>query len=182
MASDDGSPTLQDLNWDLWKRILTWGAWQLFGGLLPLWVSALILSVYGQDFHFQDYTEHGEFMLYSATLSASALFVLSRELQPPFPFPFRGPLLLIAAVCLVSSVAVFTAVLVGTKLPGETPAPNPDPSFLSMASLIIYSVIFLSTAWATLTDMRRVEMDPRALPLRGLADLRKDYRQEDGEN
>ena len=182
MASNDVSPTLQDLNWNLGKRILAWGTWQLFGGLFPLWGGALVLFAYGQDFHFQDYTKNGEFMLYSAALSASALFVLSRELQPPFPFPFRGLLLLIAAVCLVSSVAVFSAVLVGTKLPGETPTLNLDPGFLSTTSLIIYPVILLSTAWATLTDMRRVEMDPRALPSHDLNDLREAFHHENGGN
>ena len=182
MASDDGSPTLQDLNWDLGKRILTWGVWQLFGGLLPLWGGALILFAYGQDFHFRDYTENGEFMLYSAALSASALFVLSRELRPPFPFPYRALLGLLVIACLGTSVVLFAAVFVGTKLPGGTPVPNLDTGFLSTISLITYSVTFLSTAYATLTDMRRVEIDPHAGPSRDVIILQRAYREEEGGN
>lgn len=180
MASDDGSPTLQDLNWDLWKRILAWGVWQIFGGLFPLWGGALVLFVYGQDFHFQDYTKNGEFMLYSAALSASALFVLSRELRSPFPY--RGVLGFMVIGCLAISAVLFAAVFVGTKFSGETLLPNLDTIFLSRVSLIIYLLILVSTAWSTLTDMRRVEMDPHALSENALIDLQEAYRQEDGGN
>ncbi len=83
------------------------------GGLLPLYLGALVLIGFGRFSNFADFYLNGEFALYAASFAAPVLYQLFGDVKKPFPH--RMWLGLSCVVVLVLSTGMFSAIFLASK-------------------------------------------------------------------
>ena len=96
-------------SWDDWKETIYWLGFNVLGGLLPTWGTALLLRLRGQQIIYSDFARHGEFALYSAAFLAPALLVIFRYARRSRYVLGAGSALLAVAGLLVSAFVYATA-------------------------------------------------------------------------
>ncbi|OAK03198.1 hypothetical protein A6280_10600 [Bacillus wiedmannii] len=98
-----------------WMNTVEWLLYTLIGGLLPLWLGAIILKLLSNWNGWDFFVVNGEFALYSASLLAPTIHILVKDTKKP---GFKL-LILFSIVFLVVSTALYTTVTV--KATDETP-------------------------------------------------------------
>jgi hypothetical protein len=91
-----------------------WLAWN-FIGLLPLWGTAILLWLMGEHVSLFGLLKNGEFLLYSASFIAGAMYTIRRDI-----FPSRSSLTIIFIGLLVVCAMAFAAITV--QVLGHLPA------------------------------------------------------------
>lgn len=160
------------------RTALYWLAFTLFGGLLPLYGGAFFLWVLFSRFSWANLVDHGEFGIYSASVLASGLFVVSREYK--VPFPERATWVLAAVVLLVLSVFVFSAAFAAANEPGLNS--NVNDFAIRVGSPILFSltmafVFSLTVRGQGLEEPRETQLAEEVVSIRGeqMATLEDDF-------
>jgi hypothetical protein len=161
-----------------WRDARYWLCYTLIGGLAPIWCGYIILKVLSHHATMGQFTEHGEFALYTAAIVAPAFHTLGRDLKIP---GFRGRqfLLLVSVCCMLLAVCVYVAVssaYMSTSLPNEI-----NQAFLAYGTVVLF---ILSTGLAfcvTVLDYARLSSDPRAVLDGQREELKKDFTHLQGE-
>jgi hypothetical protein len=118
---------------------LYWLGFNVLGGLLPTWGSALLLRLRGQQLVYADFAKHGEFALYSAAFLAPALLVIFRYAKRNRYVLGAGSGLMAVSGLLVSALVYATAASAAVN-PGGHPV---DESYLVAFStgLLVFSLV-----------------------------------------
>ena len=139
-----------------WIDAGTWTFWNGFWGLFPLWMGFFIFQLFQKQPRLIDFSDNGEFLIYSATMLAAAIYIVLKEYKAS-KFPFRR---LIATGCVV--ILLFIAVL----FTGITAANTDRLRFFNVSREFIrttsYWIYFISIALAfflTGLDNRRTRVD-----------------------
>lgn len=92
-----------------WYDASYWLAYTLIGGLTPIWCGYLFLRLFSQHPTWRQFTQHGEFALYTAAIIAPAFHTVSRDLK--FPGLRGRRFFLLAGFCsMFIAVCVYVAV------------------------------------------------------------------------
>lgn len=147
-----------------------WLGFTLFGGLLPVYGGALFLWIFSSKWTPTQFVDHGEFAIYTAGLLASALFIVVREYQGPFPE--RAGWGLFTGVLLVLSVLVFAAAAAADADPKVADHLNKVP--LRVVSLAFYVMSVVATYILTIRS-QGLELDYQAVRGDTMAKLDKKF-------
>jgi hypothetical protein len=139
-----------------WIDAGTWIFWNVFWGLFPLWMGFFIFLIFQKKPQLIEFSDNGEFLIYSATMLAAAIFIVLKDYKTS-KFPFRR---FIATACVV--ILLFIAVL----FTGITAA-NTDRlrffdvsrEFIRTTSYWIYFISIALTFFLTGLDNRRTRVD-----------------------
>ncbi|MDP2278702.1 MAG: hypothetical protein Q8K51_10810, partial [Nitrospirota bacterium] len=123
-----------------WDAIISM-LFTLFGSLLPLWASYILLKVLASKFSFTDFIDHGEFALYSAALLSPALYIIGKD-RTPAGFPYRIFFILILPMGLLFATLVFSGVVFATVTQNQPLNLNKEFLRNSTVILLILSVLF----------------------------------------
>jgi len=118
--------TLRNSPREHWISALQWLLTSLIGGLLPTWGLLLFLLLFSQPVFIENFTQHGEFALYSAAMLSATFYIVSKDYEPnPIqqvlrrltghefpknlkkPFPGRIVFIIICLMLLVISTLLF---------------------------------------------------------------------------
>ncbi len=156
-----------------WQDATYWLAYTLIGGLTPIWCGYLFLRIFSQHPTWDQFTEHGEFALYTAAIIAPAFHTVSRELKVP---GLRGrSFFLIARFCsMFVAVCVYVAVSCTTLsvgLPTEI-----DQSFLRWLTIGLFLSTTLLAFLITVLDYARLSSDLRQVVAGQEQDLKDEFK------
>lgn len=84
-----------------------WLVIQVAIGLLPLWGTAMLLTLFGRPYDIYDLLRNGEFVLYAASFVTGGLYSVRHDI-----FPVRNALLMTLIVLLVIATLVFAVISV----------------------------------------------------------------------
>lgn len=132
---------------DLFKRLqipinspeckdgLLWLLWNVIGGLVPLWGTAILLSLFDKPIVLFDFLKGGEFILYAASFIGGAMYVIRKDI-----FPSRNLLNILFYILWAICLLVFAAITV-TAIGG-----NPGWLKIGQDTLTSVSIIVLITS------------------------------------
>lgn len=63
-----------------WEDAGYWLFWTLLFGLMPLWGGFVLLSLFSQSPSLREFTENGQFALYSASMLSVAFYIVSKDI------------------------------------------------------------------------------------------------------
>ncbi len=111
-----------------------WFLIQVAFGLLPLWGTALLLSLVGRKYGLYEFLKNGEFVLYAASFVAGGLYSVRHDI-----FPARNGLVLSLVAILVVASLVFSCIaVIGI---GANPAwLKVDADFLTYISVVVFVI------------------------------------------
>jgi hypothetical protein len=155
-----------------WRDARYWLFYTLIGGLAPIWCGYVILKLLSHQVTMGQFTQHGEFSLYTAAIVAPAFHTLGRDLKIP---GFRGRqfLLLLSVCCMLLAVCVYVAVssaYVSNSLSNEL-----DQTLLSYGTIVLFVLSTVLAFCVTVLDYARLSSDPRAVLDGQREDLKKDF-------
>jgi hypothetical protein len=118
-----------------------WFLIQVAVGLLPLWGTALLLSLVGRPYGLYELLKNGEFVLYAASFVAGGLYSVRHDI-----FPARNVLLLSLVVILVVASLVFSCISIISigENPGWLRVDGKVLTWISVFIFIISTLICLS--------------------------------------
>lgn len=119
------------------KDGLLWLCWNVIGGLVPLWGTAILLSIFEKPIVLFDFLKGGEFILYAASFIGGAMYVIRRDI-----FPSRNFLNILFYVLWAICLLVFAAITV-TAIGGNPGWLKISPDTLTSMSV---GVLFFSIA------------------------------------
>jgi hypothetical protein len=143
-----------------WWESLSWLAYSLIGGLLPLWGGLLLLYLFGHHDRWPQLISHGEFAIYSAALLAPAVYVILKQI-PASGFVHQQAFVLLAFVGLLVSAILFTGVTILAESDSTFLRLNQDALFRISVPLFVVSLAFAFVV--TLLDNARLNPDVRRL-------------------
>ena len=144
-----------DVDKSNWRDASYWLGYTLIGGLAPIWSGYIILRILSQDPTWTQFSEHGEFALYTAALVAPAFHTVSREFRVP---GLRGrQFFLLASFCCMF-LAVFAYVAVGSAY-ASNPSSIIDQAFLAWLTLGIFVLSTVLALCVTVLDYARLSSD-----------------------
>lgn len=164
-----------------WRDGGAWLAWHVICGLMPIWITLLLLVIFKQDVEMQAFTNNGEFALYSASFLGSCFYIVLRDFRKN-QFPSRNIFALIIVPLLLFSSLVYSFVallnlIVDTGL--IFPLNQFNREFLRYSSLVILPFVFIISLLIIVTDNVIGEMDIKELAKENLKRL--DYEFEETE-
>jgi hypothetical protein len=143
-----------------------WLIFTLVGNLAPLWIGFLLLRIFSRNPTITDFSAHGEFALYSATMAAPALYIIIRDVRVS-RFPGQITLVLLCVVEMLLATVFYAPV--ATALVLRTPVSAIDQEFVWIGTFILFVfsclVAFLVTVLDNsllAPDVRRIAADQRA--------------------
>jgi hypothetical protein len=164
-----------------WREGAAWLAWSLIGGLFPVWLTIIVLTLTKQAVRFAIFTDNGEFAIYSASYVAGTLYLLFRDFQHPkiTSFPSRSLLGLAFSVLLLSSAAMFMVVCLFSVLAQAAPWSNIlttlDRDALRTMSLIVFPVAMLLSFLVVVADNIRIMPDLNQMARNQLDELGDEF-------
>ena len=99
-----------------WKDATIWVLFTLVGTLIPFGGGWLLLLILGQKPSFADFSNHGEFSLYSASMFASSFYILGRDFGKHH-FPGRWLFVLLGVPGIIAATLFYTAVTTALAAP-----------------------------------------------------------------
>jgi len=88
-----------------WSAGLQWFVWSIFAGLLPLWGTAMIFSLFQREYEIYDFAKNGEIVLYAASFVGGAMYSIRKDF-----FPSKNSLTIIFFIILAVCALVFGAI------------------------------------------------------------------------
>lgn len=163
-----------------WTQIGKWLACYVVCSLLPIWGSVVLLKVFtDSSLGFQDFTNNGEFALYTASLLGSLFYLLFRDSLAP-RFPHTAVFGIAGLVGIVVATVVFSGALLANKAAAsdgaETTILKLNPGALALTSVIVYAGVLVLFLIATVTDIRLTAYQPRGVQAEEMDELRDTLR------
>ena len=62
-----------------WSDGFQWLGWHLICGLMPIWITLILLRSFRQGIEVQVFTNNGEFALYSASFLGTCFYVVMKD-------------------------------------------------------------------------------------------------------
>lgn len=142
-----------------WWDTVKWLMYNIFGGLLPVYVTVLIIAIIPISFDFFAFFENGEFVIYSASLLSGACYLILKDKETPFVHRH-----LFGGVSLVA-IVVATTIYAGLRL---IRLYSPDDVGINKKALVISSTILFAISLvvsflANFVDNIINSVDPTAL-------------------
>jgi hypothetical protein len=125
---------------DHWIDGLQWFAWSVLCGLFPMWATAALLLITREPLRLSNFTDHGEFLLYTASYVGGALYLVLKDFRKK-AFPSRSPLTFILCTILILSTLYFGAITLIDVL-SRTGVPQ-AAQFLNVEMLRFVSIALL---------------------------------------
>lgn len=160
-----------------WRDGGYWVAYTLLGGTVPIWGGYLILRLLSHHPTLGDFTQHGEFAIYTAAILAPGLHTVVRDLKVP-GFKGRQLLLLLSVFLMFISMCVYAAVSSAFL---SNPLIVIDQGVLGWVTLPVFAVSLVVAFCVTVLDYSRLSSDPRAVDASQRERLKKQFENLQGE-
>jgi len=123
-----------DIDSQHWKTATWWLLYTVIFGLLPTWITILMLTIFSRNIEFQDLVDDGQFAIYSAALIATGLYFVAKEFNTSKFKGRAGFILILGALLIVASLLVGSVTIAG-----EVSLPV-DCVFLRYVSITIFCI------------------------------------------
>lgn len=160
-----------------WSNSLYWFVFTSIGGLIPLWVGAIILRFLSSWPGWSYFIINGEFTLYSAALLAPSLHILIKESKKP-GFRFMVVLcfiLLIISAIIYATVFIGTTAQLGFTVIGKEESTPVDLVLLKTWSIIIFIASCIISFFAVLLENVKADPNVEGMRTQELNDLEKSF-------
>jgi|GEM_PF-5327076 len=161
-----------------WTDGFTWLGWHLVCGLMPVWITLLLLRCFKQDIAVHVFTGNGEFALYSASFLGTCLYLVLKDFKNQ-SFPNRGMLALIIVPLLLLSGVMYSFIALMNLLQGATSSlflsDLFDKEFLRIISLWLLPLVFVLTFLLTIVDSIRSAPDVKEIAAHSYTSLSDDF-------
>lgn len=87
----------------------TWFFWAILGGLLPIWITTLILWLTKQEVGLSGFVGNGEFALYAASFLSGSIYLVQKDYKS-LSYPSRKTLLSLLIVALLFCGVMYSTV------------------------------------------------------------------------
>lgn len=144
-----------------WTDGLEWLGWHLICGLMPIWITLLLLRIFNQNIDVQVFTNNGEFALYSASFLGTCFYIVIRDFRKS-QFPNRAFFALLIVPILLFSGLMYSIVALLNILADAniiSPLNQFDRDFVRNASLIILPFVFILSFIIMVADNVKGSMD-----------------------
>jgi hypothetical protein len=138
-----------------WKESLKLLSFTLVGGLLPAWGGFIVFKLFGKIPHLSNFTDHGEFAIYSAVLLAPSLYFILKDYKTS-TFVYRHFFGFLCIVGLLVSALVYVGVT--TASVGQIPI-EVDIEFLRMVTWMLFILTASLSFFVTALDNGRAYID-----------------------
>lgn len=160
-----------------WKDAFYWFAYNVIGGLLPVWgglIMQIALSIQPKSY---DFFSHGEFALYSAALCAGTLFTVWQDRKMRFG-EYSRFFELLSFFVLILATLIYAVVFVAASQAQLLAQLNLN--FLRNFTVGLYiGAVFISIL-AVLLDLYRVPPGPVDMKAEQLNDLNRSFDELEG--
>ncbi len=156
-----------------WGDTGLWVVFTVVGGLIPLWATYVLLRLFSVRVDWFEFSRHGQFAIYSASLITAAVFLVERELWQTFPR--RRCFVLFLIVGLIVSALLFAGVTAAKTPPADKRTIILDEVFLANTSIGLYIVSLALGTWAVFVNNVRTQLDLKATEERKISQLGKDF-------
>lgn len=161
---------LHDSEKEDWLGGLSWLGFSCVCGLMPIWITLLILLLFSQELEVTLFTNNGEFALYSASFVGSSLYLVMQDWKNK-SFPSMGAFsLLLIAMLACSGVMYALVALVGVLVIPDLYNLF-DKEFLRKLSFWILPITFALSFIVVVADKIRLNPNPK----RGLEKLDDEF-------
>lgn len=145
-----------------WSDGFQWLGWHLICGLMPIWITLILLRSFRQGIEVQVFTNNGEFALYSASFLGTCFYVVMKDFKKK-SFPNRGAISLLLVPLLLFSALMYSMVALLNLLQEATNISTLltlfDKEFLVSVTLFILPIVFLFTFLVIIADNVRTSPD-----------------------
>ena len=138
----------------------------LIGSLLPLWGGAILIRGLGQWQGWSFFWQHGELAIYSATLLAPTVYLITRD----YKMIGKRILLLITVVFLITATLLFAGVK-SCELYERTV----DLRFLTHATIYVFLISIVISYLANVFEYARLDADIQKARREDLNTLEEDF-------
>jgi hypothetical protein len=148
-----------------WINAGYWLFMSSIGGLMPLWGSFLMLNLLKQNVSLQNFSNNGEFALYSASIISASIYIINKDYIPPklkqlfkdkntpsiikAGFPYQLLFSSLSLIILTVSTFLFSGVAFG-NIPGSSL--SIDTNLLATITIIIFVFTILLCYIITVLD------------------------------
>jgi len=161
-----------DANRSHWSDAGIWLFYNLAGSLAPVWFGLLILKTFHRHPGWADFSQHGEFALYSAAMLAPTFYVINRDLKIP-GFAGRQILGLLTLLGTLAATCFFVAVTTAFMEP--KPVLEIDQVFLQQGTTVLFVFSAFLAFLVTALDNARQTPDVNVLAERRRKKLDEQY-------
>jgi hypothetical protein len=155
-----------------WKDSSTLMLYTLVGGLLPVYGGMILFKLFSRGVHFSDFSDNGEFALYSAAMIAPSLYLILKDYGSS-NFLYRRAFALISFLGLLCATILFAGVTAVRT--GGLGAIAVDQQFLRWFTILLFMVaIFLSFLTSAL-DSERIAKDIYAVREQDFKNLEEQF-------
>lgn len=155
-----------------WSDAGIWLFYNLIGSLAPVWFGVLILLTFSRTPSLGDFSQHGEFALYSAAMFAPTLYIISRDLKTP-GFAARPILVLLTLLGILAATCFFVAVTTAFMVP--KPVLEVDQAFLMRGTFGLFAFSAVLSYLVTVLDNARLMPDVQQITGNQQAQLGKQF-------
>jgi hypothetical protein len=141
------------------------------GGLFPLWGGYLLFKLYHRVPSIENFTDHGEFAIYSAATLAPALYYILKDMKTS-TFLYRHFFGLLCVIGLGISVLFYVAVI--SISVGQIPT-TIDFDFLRTVTWILFATSVIISFCVTILDNDRTFRDIKGESRRELNELEQEF-------
>jgi hypothetical protein len=156
-----------------------WLFYNLAGSLAPVWFGLLILETFKRKPGWADFSQHGEFALYSAAMLAPAFYVINRDLRIP-GFAGRQILGLLTLLGTLAATCFFVAVT--TAFVEPKPVLEIDQSFLQRGTVTLFIFATILSFLVTVLDNARQTPDLPEIAKEQREKLAKQFEELEGQS
>ena len=164
--------SIRQTTWSHWCESIISLVYTLAGSLAPVWGGFLMLAIFSRHPGFSDFSQHGEFALYSAAMFAPTAYIIHRDLKVP-GFAGRSILGLFCYVGMFIASVFFVAVTTAFMAP--TPVLAINQRFLAEGTLLLFLSSCLLTMLVTALNEARLIPDVRESAAQAQAKLDQDF-------
>lgn len=144
---------------DWWQATLLI-VFSLLGGLAPLWMGALLATIFGRAFTLETFASSGEFAIYSASVLAPTFYTVLHE-RTANRISGQLSLVLVSLVLLLVAVTFYLAVVPAPSRVIQLKELDMEVYTRTCGALLIISVAF--ALLVTALDNARTAPDVRAI-------------------
>jgi len=163
---------LRNTNKSHWSDAGIWLVYNVFGSLAPVWFGLLILETFSRKPSLADFSQHGEFALYSAAMFAPTFYIINRDLKIP-GFGGRQILGLLSLLGILAATCFFVAVTTAFMVP--KPVLEIDQNFLRHGTFALFVFSGLLAFLVTVLDNARLMPDVRRIATQQQEQLSKQF-------
>lgn len=130
----------------------------IFSAFLPVWITFLVMFLTGSWQNVADLWNSGAFFIYSATLLASAIYMMHG--YPKKNSSLVGAIYIFSWILILFSAVGFTVAIIPSVLLSQTG--TVDPGAIKIASFILVFLALAIIYYAHYYDARKPELDRKS--------------------